>query len=320
MWEFDLPLEELRDYRPSRTAQPDFDEFWARTKAEALAQPLNPELKPHDYPVKRVKVYSASFDGYARGEDKPPRVGGWYIVPEEPSPRPALIHYHGYHQFRHQVVTHLDWALLGFAVLALDVRGRGEAPDWTEYSGGHGLGWMTRGIANKEEYFYRFAYMDCIRAAELVAQRPEVDANRIGVLGESQGGGLSLAVAALSDRPALMMSNVPYLCNYPDAVRMARSIPFTELNDYFIRYPEREEEAMKTLSYFDPLNLAPWVTCTTLVSVGLRDITCPPSTVFGVYNHLVCEKEIAVYSCDGHSGGGDAHQELRVAWAHRLAP
>lgn len=320
MWEFDLPLEELKTYKPPRTAQSDFDAFWARTKSESLAQPLNPELEPHDYPVKRVRVFSASFDGYAGKSDKPPRAGGWYFIPEDAPPRPALVNFHGYHGYRLEVANHLHWALLGFVVLAMDVRGRGEAPDWTEYSGGHGLGWMTRSIMNEEEYFYRFAYMDGVRALEFLAQRPEVDANRIGVFGGSQGGAMSLAVAALSDRPAVAMPMVPYLCNYPDAVKMARANQYGELNNYFIRYPEREEGAMRTLSYFDNLNLAQWVTCPTLVSVGLRDTVCPPSTVFSTYNHLACEKEIAIYPYDGHGGGGDAHKELVVKWAHRLTP
>ncbi|MCZ6680255.1 MAG: acetylxylan esterase [Candidatus Poribacteria bacterium] len=320
MWTFDLPLEDLKTYKPPRTAQPDFDEFWERTKAEGLAQPLNPELKPIDYPVKRVQVFSASFDGYARGSEVPPRVGGWYFIPEDPAPRPALVIYHGYHGYRDRVATHLHWALLGFVVLAMDVRGRGEAPDWTEYSGGHWLGWMTRGIMDKEEYFYRLAYIDCVRAVEFIAERPEVDAERIGVLGGSQGGALSLAVAALSNRPAIAMPMVPYLCNYPAAVKMARGNQYGELNNYFIRYPEREVHAMKTLSYFDNLNLAPWISCPTLVSVGLRDIICPPSTVFSTYNYLTCKKEIAIYPYDGHSGGGDAHREKVVTWAHRLNP
>ena len=117
MWTFDLPLEDLKTYKPPRTAQPDFDEFWERTKAEGLAQPLNPELVPIDYPVKRVQVFSATFDGYAGGSDEPPRAGGWYFIPEDPAPRPALVIYHGYHGYRDRIASHLHWALLGFAVL-----------------------------------------------------------------------------------------------------------------------------------------------------------------------------------------------------------
>lgn len=313
MSDFDLPLEELRRYVPAPTAQPDLESFWAETRKESAAQPLNPEFVPQDYPVKKVRAYKCYFDAFGGG-----RACGWLLIPtEETGPRPALVHSHGYHQFKWTLSTHLEWALMGFVVLALDVRGRGEATDWTPYSSGGVRGWMTKGILNEREYFYRGAYMDIVRAVEVVAQRPEVDPSRIGAFGSSQGGGLTLAASALSDRVVCGMPCVPYLCHYARAVRMAGAIPYTELNDYFIRYPEREERAMRTLSYFDPLNIGAWIKCPTLVSTGGRDTTCPPSTVFGIYNRLTCPKEIHYYPYDGHSGGGDAHRDKMVKWAWR---
>ena len=87
MWTFDLPLEELEHYKPPRTAQPDFEEFWERTKAEGLAQPLNPELVPIDYPVKRVQVFSATFDGFAGGSE--PAAAGRRLVFHSRRPRPT---------------------------------------------------------------------------------------------------------------------------------------------------------------------------------------------------------------------------------------
>ena len=35
---FDLPLEQLLDYRPPRTEPADFDDFWATTLAESAAR------------------------------------------------------------------------------------------------------------------------------------------------------------------------------------------------------------------------------------------------------------------------------------------
>src|SRR5262245_3729894 len=37
----DMPLEQMRQYKPSLYRAEDFQEFWDRTMAEALRQPLN---------------------------------------------------------------------------------------------------------------------------------------------------------------------------------------------------------------------------------------------------------------------------------------
>ena len=39
---FDLPIEQLRAYKPDRIEPPDFDSFWAQTLREAKAFDLNP--------------------------------------------------------------------------------------------------------------------------------------------------------------------------------------------------------------------------------------------------------------------------------------
>jgi len=45
-------------------------------------------------------------------------------------------------------------------------------------------------------------------------------------------------------------------------------------------------QLFRTLSYFDCLNLADQIAVPTLVTVGLMDTICPPSTIFAAYNHI----------------------------------
>ena len=59
-------------------------------------------------------------------------------------------------------------------------------------------------------------------------------------------------------------------------------------------------QGMRTLSYCDNLNLAPWIKCRTVISNSLWDDVCPPSTIFGVYNHMTAEKEMAIYPYHKH--------------------
>ena len=308
---YDKPLGELCVYSPANTREADFYAFWRETLAESAETPLNEELQEADYPALGVDVYQVHYDGW-RGA----RVCGWYLVPQREGPFPALVQYHGYSGSKGEVHAYLAWALQGYAVLAVDVRGQsGNSSDPGPYTGGHITGWMTQGILDPREYYYRGAYVDCVRAVDFVASRDEVDAAHIGLMGVSQGGGLTLAVAALDDRPVLAMPEVPYLCHYRRAVEMALGGPYLEIVSYLHRWPDREQEVWRTLSYFDNMNLASEIACPILMTVGLRDEICPPSTVYAAFNNITVPKEIKVYPYHQHEVV-EAHWIDKLRWAH----
>src|SRR3954470_23263569 len=54
----DMPLEQLRQYKPSLYREDDFESFWDSTVAAAVAQPLNAELIPFDLPARDVQSYA----------------------------------------------------------------------------------------------------------------------------------------------------------------------------------------------------------------------------------------------------------------------
>jgi len=308
---YDLPLDQLRVYDPPLTREPDFEAFWDETRAESRRTPLNGAIRPVDYPLLRARPYEVHYDGW-RGA----RICAWYVLPEGDGPFPALVQYHGYSGARHDLHECLSWVAQGYAVMTVDTRGQsGGSTDPGHYSGGHVKGWMTLGIMDPQEYYYRGAFMDCVRALDWITTRPEIDAARIGVAGVSQGGALTLAVAALDDRPALAMPEVPYLCHYRRALDMALRDPYLEIAEYLRRYPERYGQVWRTLSYFDNMNLAAWIACPTLASVGLQDDICPPSTIFAAYNKITARKEIGVYPFHNHAAV-PAHWEAKLRWAH----
>lgn len=307
---YDKPLAELVLYDPPLTREPDFDAFWEATLAESAQTPLRPRLTPLEYPARGVQVYEVYYEGW-RGA----RICGWYLVPEGRGPFPALVQYHGYSGSKGEVYQYLMWALQGYATLAIDVRGQaGASSDPGPYTGGHVSGWMTQGILDPQEYYYRGAYMDAVRALDFLCSRPEVDRRRIGIMGGSQGGGLTLAVAALDRRPVLAMPEMPYLCHFRRALEMAMRGPYPEIAAYLRQYPKREEQVWRTLSYFDNLNLAPRITCPVLMTVGLQDDVCPPSTVYAVYNKITSPKEMKVYPYHNHEMAA-AHWEDKLRWA-----
>ena len=310
---YDKPLAELVVYDPPTTKEADFDAFWAETLAESAATPLRPEIRPVNYPALGVKVFEVFYDGW-RGA----RICGWYLVPDGGPNLPALVQYHGYSGSKGDIYRYLMWALQGYAVLAVDTRGQsGMSTDPGPYSGGHVKGWMTQGITDPQEYYYRGAYVDCVRALDFVQAQPEVDADRIGITGMSQGGGLTVAVAALDSRPIVAMPEMPYLCHYRRAVDMAVRLPYLEISDYLKRWPDRFDQVWRTLSYFDNMNLADRISCPVLMNVGQVDDICPPSTVYATYNKIRAPKEMKVFPYHNHEVV-EAHWETKLRWAHHF--
>lgn len=308
----DRPLAELQEYRPNLTAQSDFDSFWQETVAESNRQPLNPSLEELDYPISAVTVYRLTYDGFGSGT----RVNGWYVVPKESNlldgsgKRPAIVQYHGYSGSKGRPTSYLHWALQGYNVLAVDTRGQdGDTPDNQAYPNGSAVGFMTKGINDPKTYFYRFAYIDCLRAVNFLRTQSEI--GPIALTGGSQGGGLTLAVAALAADQNLVaaMADVPFLCHWRRSVEVFSTGPYQELVNHWKNHPTAVENNYRTLSYFDGMNFAPRIKCPTLISVGLLDTTCPPSTGFAVYNHLAVEKDIKVYPFNNHEGGGTWQEE-----------
>lgn len=297
----DMPLEQLRQYKPPLHRESDFDAFWASTLNSALNQPLNAEWIPLNLPTPAVQCYALRYDGFADGGAAPGRIAGWYVRPKSNGKFPGLCVYHGYSGRAPRPLDLLVYASLGFCVLSMDCRGQlGESQDAAAYPAGSHLGWMTRGITSPRHYYFRNVYADAVRALELLGRREEVDAARLAVTGVSQGGGLTLAVAALSQRPKLALPDIPFLCDFRRALAIAPIGPYPELAGYLRAHPHQQEQVLKTLSYCDNLNLAPRIRCRTVVSNCLWDDLCPPSTIFGVYNHIVAEKSIEIYPYHGH--------------------
>ena len=301
-----MPPEQLRQYKPSLYREGDFDAYWKSTISEAVQQPLNAELIPYQLPARGVECFAVRFDGYKGG-----RLAGWFVRPEGRGEYPGVVFYHGYSGRAPRPLDLLAYAHQGLCVLSMDCRGQnGQSQDTAIYSDGHATGWMTKGIRQPKDYYYRYVFADAVRAVELLSRREEVDESRLAVTGISQGGGLSLAAAALSERVTLAVAEVPFLCDYRRAIQIAQSGPYTEIVSFLKAFPGLQDQAMRTLSYCDCLNLAPWIRCKTIVCNCLWDDVCPPSTVYGVYHQINAEKRMEVYPFHKHEVPYE-HAELR---------
>ncbi|HEY7088915.1 MAG TPA: alpha/beta fold hydrolase [Tepidisphaeraceae bacterium] len=300
----DMPLEQMRQYKPTLYREADFDQFWETTLNEALAQPLNGELIPYVLPLKNLQCYAVRFDGYKGG-----RIAGWYVRPTSRGKFPGVCMYHGYSGRGPRPMDMLQYAAQGMCVLSMDCRGQnGQSQDAMVTDEGHHSGWMTKGIRDPKQYYFRYVYADAVRALELLARREEVDDKRLAITGGSQGGALALAVAALSERPILSLPDVPFLCDFRRAIQITPNGPYPEITNFLKAFPHLYETTLRSLSYCDNLNLAPRIRCRTVVSNSLWDDICPPSTIFAAYNHITAEKQIEIYPFHKHETPYEHHE------------
>lgn len=312
---FDLSPDQLATYRPEVREPADFDTFWEATVREARAQARDVELTPVDTPFATLDVFDVTFSGYAGDPIK-----AWYTVPRGvDGPLPAIVEFNGYGGGRGLPVERLGWASAGFAHLFMDTRGQGgnwgsggATPD-PHGAGQTSAGFMTRGIEDPADYYFRRVFTDGVRAVDAVRGIDGVDPARVSVCGGSQGGGISLAVAALSDGLVAAMPDIPFLCHFERAVGLTDQGPYPEVVRYLSVFRGADDTVFETLSYFDGVNMAKRIDAATLFSVALLDPVCPPSTVYAAFNHCASQdKDIAVYTHNEHEGG-QAYQWVRQA-------
>jgi cephalosporin-C deacetylase len=312
----DLSLTELLAYRPEVEQPDDFDAFWADTISEARSAGGQVVLAPAVTPVTQLVVEDLTFPGFG-GEP----VRGWVIRPLGASgPLPAVVQYQGYNGGRGLPGENVLWALCGYVQVFMDTRGQGGGwgtggvtPD-PHGSGPATAGFMTRGIRDPREHFYRRVFTDAVRAVDATRTLPFVDPERIAVAGGSQGGGIALAAAALADVQAAL-PDVAFLCAYRRGAEVAIDGPFQELATYLSVHRDQVDRVFRTLSYFDGVNFARRIQAPSLFSVALMDRIVPPSTTFAAYNHLAAaDRAIEVYPFNGHEGGQTAHWQKQAAW------
>ncbi|MER6950513.1 acetylxylan esterase [Nonomuraea sp. NPDC000554] len=319
---FDLPIDQLRAYRPDRDEPADFDVFWSRTLAEARELDLEAAFTPYDVPFALVDAYDVAFAGWGGH-----RISGWFIVPKgADGPLPCVMHYIGYSGGRGFPHDHLTWPAAGYAVFVMETRGHGGASpnhpgatgdpygDSTPYA----PGMMTKGILDPETYYYRRVFTDAVRAVDAAAAHPAVDANLIIASGGSQGGGIAQAVTALHPSIKAALIDVPFLTHYRRAVEITDRDPYQEIVRFLATQRNAADQVFRTLSYFDGVNFAARAQAAALYSVALMDYTCPPSTVFAAYNHWQGPKEITVWPWNQHEGGSGSQREEQLRYLHKL--
>ncbi|MCR2824843.1 acetylxylan esterase [Microbacterium sp. zg.Y909] len=316
MARFDLPEPQLREYLPERVEPDDFDAFWAETLNRSREAGGAVTRERWESPLTLVDVHDVTFPGYA-GDP----VHAWLVVPQgADEPLPAVVEFIGYGRGRGLPQERLYWPAAGYAQLIVDTRGQGS----TWGTGGHtadphgagpsSAGFLTRGIDDPRTYYYRRVFTDAVRAVDATRTLAEIDATRVAVTGNSQGGAIAIAAAGLSQGLAAALPTAPILCDLPRVIGLTDADPHAEITRYLSVHRGAAERTLATLSYFDGVNFAHRATAPALFGAGLLDTVAPPSGVFAAANHWGADAETVAYPWNGHEGGEGTHWMRQAHW------
>ncbi|MFF4833054.1 acetylxylan esterase [Streptomyces sp. NPDC001315] len=323
---FDLPPGELEAHRPLPEEPPDFDAFWRDTLKEAAQTDPLVSVLPVETGLRLTESWDVTFRGFA-GDP----VRAWFSRPAGVrEPLPAVVEYAGYGRGRGLPHERLTWVNAGYAHLLMDNRGQGDqygnggaTPDPHATAPG-GPGPAARGLLDPRDHHYRRLITDAVRAVAAVRALPGVDATRTAAVGNSQGGGLALAVAGLVPDLAAALVTAPLLCGIRRALDLTDASPYGEITAYLSVHRGSEQAAYRTLAYLEGISFARRAHAPAHFGVGLRDTVCPPSGAYAAFNRYADltgadpRKEIHAYPFNGHEGGDAVHVRRQLLWLREV--
>ncbi|MBI3554019.1 MAG: acetylxylan esterase [Elusimicrobia bacterium] len=289
----------------------DFDAFWGDARRKLASLPLEPRLDPDPaHSDGEISCFKASYVSLNKVV-----VHARYCRPARDGVYPAILISPWYSQGA--VEPPIGLARKGFAALAY--QGRGFEVDRSSYPLENSW-YILSGIGSPRTYVYREIVSHALRGLDFLAKRPEVDPKRIAAMGASQGGGLSLLAAGLDARVAAVAADFPFLSSWETSLA-APQPPYAAVRRYIEEHPAERAAVMKTLSYFDALDVAERIKVPALVQVGLKDRTCPPEGVKAVYARIASrQKRLKEYPQADHGDENAARWEaMSVFLAGRLS-
>ncbi len=273
-----------------------YKEYWDETLAEL--KKIQPEFKL----FKVDSLCTASRNGYIveMKSLEGLTIRGYYFVPKTKGKHAAILHVPGYGYGYDDLSVFLE-NREDVIELALCVRGHGISAD--VFNPGFGVpGIWGYKLCNETEAAYRGIYMDCVRAVDFLLSRSEVDTSRIGVMGGSQGGGLTLVTAGLySDKIKACSFFDPFPCDTRDHLKI-RTMCNKEIKN-FLKFYNNEcsfEDALNVQDLLDTKEFAAWIKCPVFFVTSLFDDDAPPHMGFSAYNRISAPKSFKIYPELGH--------------------
>lgn len=268
--------------RPLLTHPSDFESFWEKTRAELERTSPAVSREPLGSEDPALGFERLGFDSLGGA-----RIWGYAIRWKDEVPRPLVVHSHGYGG---QLTPMWHWARAGMNVLGVEVRGYGHSRD--ALPSRSPWGYVLTGMESPEKHVLRGAVCDYMRAVEVGKELLSPLVSRTVLNGASFAGGLAVMAESVLQVADFLVVSVPSFGWAEGRRLLVEAGSGQEINRYLEAHPEREENVMVVLSYFDSMNFAAKISCPTLVGLGLEDNVVPAPTVYAIVNHLGGPREV----------------------------
>ena len=310
--------------------QPDFDKYWDDAVAQLEGIQMNATLT--ELPSRSTaarKAYLVEMNSVPDGlEGDPVVIRGYYLEPTDGKKHPVIMHYQPYDDNppSYAISCPSGGNSQDFAEFTLSHRGQYinnrpaslRSPDDGKGDLVNPYGdWFAFQFGQKDGYYYRGAFLDCVQAIRFMGTRETSDMDNIFAEGASQGGALSYAAAALSPYPLRAIAPcVAFLGDFPDYFNIVTWPGNTARAN---KGDMTDEQMYAFLSYFDTKNLATRIHCAVLACSGLLDETCPPHTNTAPFNNLdVSDKKMIYYPNMKHEQPKDWGSKYMIFFKERI--
>ncbi|KAA5541154.1 acetylxylan esterase [Adhaeribacter rhizoryzae] len=282
--------------QPTVKLPADFSQFWEKGKADLAAVPMDARmtLMPERC-TENVNVYHVNLQGFGKS-----RLYGILCVPKKEGKYPALLQVPGAGIRPYGGdIGHAEKGVVTFQIGIHGIPVDMPQDVYNNLSAGALSNYPAFNLENKDRYYYKRVYLNCVRAVDFLASLPQVNNNQMSVMGGSQGGALSIVTAALDNRIKYLVAFYPALSDMTGYLNgRAGGWPhlFAENNNRVHETPDK----INTVGYYDVVNFARYVKVPGFYSWGYNDETCPPTSYYSAYNVTKAPKDLFVVPETGH--------------------
>ena len=285
----------------------DFDAFWKKALDEARQNDLNPtKVLLSERCTKDVNVYEISYNNNRWGS----KMYGILSIPVKPGKYPALLRVPGagVRPYSGDSYTAAGKCI----VLEIGVHGvpvTMEQKIYDDLANGALQGYWATNLDDPNRNAYKRIVTGAVRGVDMIASLDEWDGKTLGVTGASQGGFLSLAVAALDKRVTFLGAIHDAMCDYEAEIHgVAGGWPhyFYKEDKSFgaagkeQKLSEIEKARVEGARSYDGGNFARRITVPAWFSFGYNDEVVPPTSAYGLYNTIKAPKTLSLYQMTGH--------------------